>query len=60
MDLRNSPEDLSQRMLNALELVAVMAIHWRKDSFIYYIMMNAGMDIISRTIILLIVFYCFY
>ena len=27
MDLRNSPEDLSQRMLNALELGTVMPIH---------------------------------
>ena len=27
MDLRNSPEDLSQRMLNALEPGTVMAIH---------------------------------
>lgn len=27
MDLRNSPEDLSQRMLNALELGTVMPVH---------------------------------
>lgn len=27
MDLRNSPEDLSQRMLNALEPGTVMPIH---------------------------------
>lgn len=27
MDLRNSPDDLSQRMLNALELGTVMPIH---------------------------------
>lgn len=27
MDLRNSPEDLSQRMLNALELGTIMPIH---------------------------------
>ena len=27
MDLRNSPEDLSQRMLNALESGTIMPIH---------------------------------
>jgi len=32
MDLRNSPEDLSQRMLNALELGTVMPIHRHKGS----------------------------
>lgn len=31
MDLRNSPEDLSQRMLNALEPGTVMPIHRHKD-----------------------------
>lgn len=32
LDLRNSPEDLSQRMLNALEPGTVMPIHRHKDS----------------------------
>lgn len=32
MDLRNSPEDLSQRMLNALEPGTLMPIHRHKDS----------------------------
>lgn len=32
MDLRNSPEDLSQRMLNALEPGTVMPIHRHKGS----------------------------
>lgn len=32
LDLRNSPEDLSQRMLNALELGTVMPIHRHKNS----------------------------
>lgn len=32
MDLRNSPEDLSQRMLNALEPGTVMPIHRHKDT----------------------------
>ena len=32
MDLRNSPEDLSQRMLNALEPGTVMPIHRHHDS----------------------------
>lgn len=32
MDLRNSPEDLSQRMLNALEPETVMPIHRHKNS----------------------------
>ena len=32
MDLRNSPEDLSQRMLNALELGTIMPIHRHKGS----------------------------
>ncbi len=32
MDLRNSPEDLSQRMLNALEPGTVMPIHRHKSS----------------------------
>lgn len=32
MDLRNSPEDGSQRMLNALELGTVMPIHWHHAS----------------------------
>lgn len=32
MDLRNSPEDLSQRMLNALEPGTVMPIHRHKAS----------------------------
>ena len=32
MDLRNSPEDLSQRMLNALEPGTVMPIHRHRSS----------------------------
>lgn len=32
MDLRNGPEDLSQRMLNALEPGTVMPIHRHRDS----------------------------
>ena len=32
MDLRNSPEDMSQRMLNALEPGTVMPIHRHHDS----------------------------
>jgi len=32
MDLRNSPEDLSQRMLNALEPGTVMPIHRHRQS----------------------------
>ena len=32
LDLRNSPEDLSQRMLNALEPGTVMPIHRHKDT----------------------------
>ena len=32
MDLRNSPDDLSQRMLNALEPRTVMPIHRHKGS----------------------------
>ena len=32
MDLRNSPEDLSQRMLNAMEPGTVMPIHWHHAS----------------------------
>ena len=32
MDLRNSPEDLSQRMLNALEPGTVMPIHRHRDT----------------------------
>ena len=32
LDLRNSPEDLSQRMLNALEPETVMPIHRHKGS----------------------------
>ena len=32
MDLRNSPEDGSQRMLNALEPGTVMPIHWHHAS----------------------------
>ena len=32
MDLRNSPEDLSQRMLNALEPGTIMPIHRHKGS----------------------------
>lgn len=32
MDLRNSPEDLSQRMLNALEPGTIMPIHRHHDS----------------------------
>lgn len=32
MDMRNSPEDLSQRMLNALEPGTVMPIHRHKGS----------------------------
>lgn len=32
MDLRNSLDDLSQRMLNALELGTVMPIHRHKDT----------------------------
>ena len=32
MDLRNSPDDLSQRMLNALEPGTVMPIHRHKDT----------------------------
>lgn len=32
MDLRNSPEDPSQRMLNALEPETVMPIHRHKDT----------------------------
>ncbi len=32
MDLRNSPEDLSQRMLNALESGTVLPIHRHHDS----------------------------
>ena len=32
MDLRNSSEDLSQRMLNALEPGTVMPIHRHKES----------------------------
>lgn len=32
MDLRNSPDDLSQRMLNALEPGTVMLIHRHKDT----------------------------
>ncbi|MBO7068598.1 MAG: WbuC family cupin fold metalloprotein [Bacteroidaceae bacterium] len=32
MDLRNSPEDQSQRMLNALELGTVMPIHRHKGT----------------------------
>ena len=32
MDLRNSPEDLSQRMLNALEPGTVMPIHRHRAS----------------------------
>lgn len=32
LDLRNSPEDLSQRMLNALELGTVMPIHRHRAS----------------------------
>lgn len=32
MDLRNSPEDMSQRMLNALEPGTVMPIHRHKNS----------------------------
>lgn len=31
-DLRNTPEDLSQRMLNALELGTIMPIHRHHDS----------------------------
>lgn len=32
LDLRNSPDDLSQRMLNALEPGTVMPIHRHKDT----------------------------
>lgn len=32
LDLRNGPDDLSQRMLNALELGTVMPIHRHKDT----------------------------
>ena len=32
MDLRNSPEDLSQRMLNAIEPESVMSIHRHQKS----------------------------
>jgi cupin fold WbuC family metalloprotein len=32
MDLRNSPEDLSQRMLNALEPGTIMPIHRHRKS----------------------------
>ena len=32
LDLRNSAEDGSQRMLNALEPGTVMPIHWHHDS----------------------------
>ena len=32
MDLRNTPEDLSQRMLNALEPGTIMPIHRHKDT----------------------------
>lgn len=32
MDLRNGPDDLSQRMLNALEPGTVMPIHRHKDT----------------------------
>lgn len=32
LDLRNGPEDLSQRMLNALEPGTVLPIHWHHDS----------------------------
>ena len=32
LDLRNSPEDQSQRMLNALELGTVMPIHRHKET----------------------------
>lgn len=32
LDLRNSPEDRSQRMLNAIEPGSVVPVHWHRTS----------------------------
>lgn len=42
MDLRNGPEDLSQRMLNALEPGTVLPIHRHHDSSETVVIVRSG------------------
>lgn len=46
MDLRNSPEDGSQRMLNALEMGTVMPIHRHRSTSETQLLLRGVMDVI--------------
>ena len=45
-DLRNSPEDKSQRMLNALEIGTIMPIHRHRNSSETQILLRGKIDVI--------------
>ena len=44
-DLRNSPEDKSQRMLNALEVGTVMPIHRHRSTSETQLLLRGVMDV---------------
>ena len=46
-DMRNSPEDKSQRMLNALEIGTIMPIHRHRNSSETQVLLRGRIDVMK-------------